>query len=440
MEEAYNYLYKNIGLKYNDTVVAAISGGPDSMALLHLLIRIKKVLDITIICAHVNHKVRKESDDELIFVRNYCMKHGVIFESMEINKYSDDNFHNESRTIRYQFFKELVKKYKAKYLFTAHHADDLMETVLMRLVRGSTLKGYAGFEERIKYSNYELIRPLIHVTKDEIYTYLKKHRIAYVIDQSNFKEVYTRNRFRKNMIPFLKKEDSMVHDKFYKFSRMLLECNAYINKEVEKLIPIVYPQKVLSIKEFLNLDDFIQTKILYYLLEKQYQDDLMLLTDKHVSLLYQLITSKKANAVIHLPNNIEAIKSYDTVILKQVEEVEEYEIEMSDYLNLPNGKVIEKIEKSQTDGNDICRLNSHEVKLPLYVRTKKDGDIMSVKGMLGRKKISDIFINSKISQEQRKNWPIVCDSENTIIWLPGLKKSKICKEKQEKCDIILKYY
>lgn len=441
MEEAYNYLYKSIGIKYNDTVVAAISGGPDSMALLHLLIRLKKALDITIVCAHVNHKVRKESDDELIFVRDYCLKNGVVFESMEINNYSDDNFHNESRSIRYQFFNDLIQKHQAKYLFTAHHADDLMETILMRLVRGSTLKGYAGFEEKIAYQNYTLVRPLIHVTKDDIYSYLAKHKLKYVTDNSNFKDVYTRNRFRKIMLPFLKNEDPMVHDKFYKFSRLLLEYNNYINKQIESIIPLVYNEHILNIEEFLKQDEFIRTKILYYLLEKYYQDDLILLTDRHVTLLYQLITSKKANARIHLPNNIEAIKTYNTLTFqKDVEEVSEYEIEISDYVTLPHNQVIERVNSSQSDGNDICRLNRQDIKLPLYVRTKKDGDKMTVKGMLGSKKISDIFIDSKIPLDKRNLWPIVCDSDNHIVWLPGLKKSKFCKEKHEKCDIILKYY
>ena len=98
------------------------------------------------------------------------------------------------------------------------------------------------------------------------------------------------------------------------------------------------------------------------------------------------------------------------------------------------------IKSSKLDDNNICRLNSKLIKLPLYVRNRRDGDKMTVKGMLGRKKISDIFIDCKIPTKDRELWPVVCDSDDNIIWLPGLKKSKFCKEKEEKCDIILKYY
>lgn len=441
MKEAYDFLYHDLNLKYKDTVVAGISGGPDSMVLLSLLIKLKKALDITIVCAHVNHNVRKESKEELIFVKEYCEKYGVLFESMIIEHYGDDNFHNEARHIRYEYFDKLVNQYHAKYLFTAHHGDDLMETILMRIVRGSTLKGYGGFSKIVECPNYKIVRPLIRVTKSQIEEYAKNHKIPYVIDSSNHKDKYTRNRFRKYILPKLKEEDSFVHEKFYKFSQTLLECNEYIEKKVQEIISQVYPQNILNITEFLKQDEFMQKKILYYILEKYYQDDLMLLTDRHVELLYQLIISQKANAVIHLPNNIEAIKAYDTVQLSSLKEKpQDYEIELTEYVNLPNGKNIEIIHRSLKDGNDICRLDSREIAMPLYIRNKKNGDKMTVKGMLGSKKISNIFIDCKVKSEERQTWPIVCDANNEIVWLPGLKKSKFCKEKDGKYDIIIKYY
>ena len=142
-----------------------------------------------------------------------------------------------------------------------------------------------------------------------------------------------------------------------------------------------------------------------------------------------------------MPNNIQAIKSYNNLELSKLDIKDNiYEIQIEEYLNLPNGKNIEVINESKTDGNDICRLDLDEVKQPLYVRNRRDGDKMTVKGMLGRKKISDIFIDDKIVTKERDLWPIVCDADDNIVWLPGLKKSKFCKEKNEKYDIILKYY
>ena len=442
MDKVYQDLLERLNIKYGDCIIVGVSGGPDSMALLHILIRLKKALDLQIIVAHVNHNTgRKGQFEEQKFVEEYAKKNSLVFETMTIKEYGDDNFHNEARSIRYNYFNSLVKKYHAKYVFTAHHADDLIETILMRIVRGSTLKGYSGFSKTVKMSNYYIIRPLIQVTKDEIYNYLNKNKIKYMQDSSNTKDVYTRNRFRKYIVPEFKKEDKMVHEKFYKFSKTLLEYNNYIERQVDKIYKKIVPDNVLNIEEFLKEDELIQKEIIYKMLEKNYQDDLMLITDKHYELIYNLIKSRKANATIHLPNNIGAIKSYNNLELSKIDIKDNiYEIQIEEYLNLPNGKNIEIIKESKTDGNDICRLDLKEVKQPLYVRNKRDGDKMTIKGMLGRKKISDIFIDDKIATKDRILWPVVCDADDNIVWLPGLKKSKFCKEKNEKCDIILKYY
>lgn len=441
MEEAYKYILNELDLHYNETVVVAVSGGPDSMALLHLLTRIKKAIDITVVCAHVNHNVRKESESELVFVKNFCMQHGVVFESMKIENYGDDNFHNEARIKRYDFFRDIVKKYKSRYLFTAHHGDDLMETILMRIVRGSTLKGYSGFSKILKMNDYTIVRPLIHLTKIEIEKYDKRHKINYVIDGSNLKDVYTRNRYRKYALPFFKKEDPNVHAKFYKFSKTLLEYDDYINKIVQKKIKKIYVQGMLNIELFFNEENLIQKKIIYSILENIYQDDLMLITDHHVELIHNMMQSKKANATIYLPNGLKAIKTYNSLIFVYDEvKANEYIFELSNNINLPNGKNIEIVDKTTLKDNNICFLKSDEIKLPLYVRTRKNGDKIYVKGMLGRKKINDIFIDSKISMPERENWPIVVDSNNDIVWLPGLKKSKFDKTNEKNYDIILKYY
>ena len=197
MDKAYDFLMNEVGIKYGDSIVVGVSGGRDSLAVLHLMSSIKKVIDIEVVCAHVNHNVRKESSSEKVFVEKFCLNHGIVFESMKIEDYGDDNFHNEARSKRYNYFGNIVKKYGAKYLLTAHHGDDLIETILMRIVRGSTLRGYSGFSKIVKFDDYTILRPLINVTKDEIFEYNKNNNIAFEQDASNQKDVYTRNRFRK---------------------------------------------------------------------------------------------------------------------------------------------------------------------------------------------------------------------------------------------------
>ncbi len=412
------------------------------MALLYILATLAKVKSFSLICCHVNHNVRKESKQEKEFLENWCMEHDILFETMTIEHYSDDNFHNEARSIRYRYFEEIVRKYHANYLMTAHHGDDLVETILMRLTRGSTLRGYSGFQQEVDMGDYRIIRPLISVSKQELVEYDQKMGIPYVIDGSNNQDKYTRNRYRKYILPFLKEENPHVHEKFLKFSTMLNEYSIFIDKQVDKVFTSIYHDDVLEIPSFLKLESLLQSRILYRILEGIYQDDLILVHDRHINLLYQLILSKKKNTYIMLPNHIKMVKAYDKIkVVKEENIISQYEMELIDYAVLPNGKHLEILrEDIPENGNDICRLDSHDVVLPLYVRTRKYGDKMAVKGLSGHQKIKDIFINCKVAMEDRELWPIVVDATGKIIWIPGIKKSKINKQKDESYDIIIKYY
>ena len=440
MHKVIDYLNKEIKLKNGDIIILGNSFGPDSMALLDILLKMSKKIDLAIIVAHVNHNVRSESIEEKRRLEAFCNEKKLIFETMTIEQYGDDNFENEARNIRYNFFEDLVRKYNANYLFTAHHGDDLIETILMRIVRGSTLKGYSGFSKVVDMNNYKIVRPLVFVTKDEIIEYDKNNDIPYAIDQTNLKDHHTRNRYRHVILPFLKSEDPNVHEKFIKFSNTLLEYDNYINKEINKSISKVYKDKTLQISKYLELDPLIQKKIIYRILEDIYKDDLMIINDNHVKLIKMLIKSKKANAYIYLPNNIKAVKTYDIItISNSVKESVNYEIELLDYVNLPNGHSIEKIDSAMSNDNNICRISNSDIVYPLYVRTRKYGDRMQLKKINGSRRIKDIFIDKKIPIAERDIWPIVVDSCDKIIWIPGIKKSKFTKQKNENYDIILKY-
>ena len=181
---------------------------------------------------------------------------------MTILEYGDDNFENEARNIRYNFFESVVLKYNANYLMTAHHGDDLMETILMRIVRGSSLKGYAGFKTVVEKDTYKIVRPLIFMTKEEIKDYDDKLGIKYAIDASNFKAKYTRNRYRKVVLPFLKEEDKNVHMHFLKFSKLLFEYDNYVEKETQNKLKKVYANNKLNIEEYKKLENLIKYKVI----------------------------------------------------------------------------------------------------------------------------------------------------------------------------------
>ncbi len=441
MDSVYNYLLKKIKLNKNDIIVVGVSAGPDSMALLHILNELRNKIGYKIVVAHVNHNVREESKEEAEFLKEYCNSRNIPFEMMVITKYGDDNFHNEARNIRYNFYDELINKYGANYLMTGHHADDLIETILMRIVRGSTLRGFSGFSDLVDMGKYKIARPLISVTKQELEEFDKKNNIPYRIDKSNFKDKYTRNRYRKHVLPFLKEEDKNVHEKFINFSNQIRECDEFIEKVALSEINEVYQDGIIIVDKFRLLDIVIKKRIIDYIFSMIYRDDIIEIDSRHVDLVIEAINSNKSSITYNLPNDYLLVKEYNKVYFKKnISMVMPYDIELSDEVFLPNGLTIKKINETSKNGNDILRLNSKDVVLPLRVRSRKNGDRIKVKNMNGTKKVNEVLINAKIPRGKRDLWPIVVDSTDKVVWIPKVKKSKYNRLKEEDCDIIFECF
>lgn len=416
----------------NSKVIIACSGGPDSMCLLNLLIRLKNNKNLELIVAHVNHKLRSVSDNEAKMVEDYAKKNKVTFELQELDyqnaKFSEDDAHRK----RYKFFKSLIKKYKANYLVTAHHGDDLIETILMRIARGSNLNGYIGIKRVTQNEDYITLRPLLSTTKDEIIKYNENEFIPYVIDESNDSLKYTRNRYRKNVLPFLKNEDEYIHLKYLKFSEELEEYDNFVNNYIKEKEFIVDNQIVIN--KITNESEFIKRKTIELIVKSIQVNDYFNISDKQMNELLKLIYN--SNKSIDLNNNYIGINEYGylKIIKKPNKEYQEIILDkdleflgFNFYYNCDNGN----------SSNNCIYLNSSEVTLPLKLRTRCNGDKMQVLN-LGTKKINDIFIDNKINKELRSNYPILVDAKNNIIWLPSLKKSQFCKDKSEKYDIIIK--
>lgn len=411
----------SISIDNNEKIVVACSGGPDSMFLLHLLWS----RNFNIICAHVNHKVRKASDSEYEFVKKYCKEHDIIFEGTEIKEYMCDNFHDYARNFRYNYFESILKKYNSKFLFTAHHGDDLIETILMRLVRGSSLKGYAGFKSIVNKDTYKIVRPLIFLTKDQIEAKNKELAIPYVIDESNLEDHYTRNRYRHTVLPFLKKEEANVHTKFLNFSNTINEVSDYLNKQINEYKHELYIDNSLDLKGFIKLDKLIQKLLLESIISDWYPDDLFLINNNHIDEVFKIIDNDKKNITLVLPSNIYVIREYDKLILtKENRKVENIDVIFNDSYFSEIG-LIKIVNESNDTSNYTIRLNSKDIKLPLHIINRIDGLKMNVKNMNGSKKINDIFIDMKIGKKERDTWPILVDDDGTVVWIPGLKKSNL---------------
>ena len=438
MNELNKFINNELKLNDNDVVVIGLSGGPDSMALLNIINKYNP--NIKIVCAHVHHNLRKESDSEKRFVEEYCNNNGYIFEFLKIDNYKNNKFsEEEARKIRYDFFESTVYKYKAKYLFTAHHGDDLIETVLMRLTRGSIFRGYSGISAITKKDNYDIVRPLLFLTKEEIMNYIEENHIPYVTDNSNNSLKYTRNRYRANILPILKKENSIVHKKFYKFSKMIDDYYAFINNYLNNIYSKIVIDQKINIDLFKKEDKVIQKEILEKYIYSIYGDDIVCWDDIKTDILYTMIDDNKPNIIVDFPNNIKGIKEYNILYMTNNTKTDDYNYELKDKVIIENS-IIERIESSNEKDNFITYLNSDDIKLPIYVRNYRQADKMTIKNMTNDKKIKDIFINEKVPVNKRKTWPIVVDSQNNVLWLPGLKKSKFDSQKSGKYDIILKYY
>jgi len=422
--------------KYNindQYLIVGASAGPDSLALLNLL---HTSTTKQIVCAHINHNVRKESTEEANYLQKYCQTNHILFETIKIEKYNEHNFENEARNIRYNFYEQILDKYHSHTLFLAHHGDDLIETVLMKIIRGSNLEGYAGIKEVSYLDNYQIIRPLITYTKNDLINYNQTNNIKYYLDKTNDDITYTRNRYRHKLLPILKAEDQQVHKKFLKYSETLLDYFNYVERiTLEKLSTISHNNKIDIIK-FNNEEQFIQKNLIFYYLTNFYNNKSNIVKEKHITSIINLIKSNKPNGEISLPNNYLAIKEYNYLYIKENKKQQSYKVLLTNNLQI-NHLNFNLLTKCDTDGNNVCRLNSKKIKLPLYLRNKKDGDKIEIKGLNGHKKVKEIFIENKIPITTRDSYPILVDSNDTILWIPNLKKSKYNVKKDDICDIII---
>ena len=436
MDKSIEFIKNNI--EDASTIVVAVSSGPDSMALLSLLLKVRKEKKLDIVVAHIHHNLREESDEEYEFTKKYSLEKGCKFEWIKFDDYKTNSIENEARERRYKFFEEILEKYNSKYLLTAHHGDDLIETILMRLTRGSSLDGYVGFKKISNRKKYSILRPLIYYTKEEILEYLEKNNIPYRIDKTNFSEEYTRNRYRLNILPLLKKEDINVHKKYLKFSEELEENNTFVDNYINSRYLEIVKNKMINIPLILKEDRYIIKKIIYKYLFSSYKSNITLIESKHIDIIINAILDKKSSIDISLPNNVTMVRSYDALFIKEEVFEDNYNIELKRDTSFPHGKIVALDDTDKTD-NYVCHLNSKDIKLPLYVRNKKDGDYIEVLNLNGKKKVKDIFIDEKISKEKRNNYPVVVDAAENIVWIPGIKKSKYDGLKTGKYDIILWY-
>lgn len=290
-------------IQENDKIVIGVSGGPDSMCLLHILNELKEKLKIQLFVAHINHQIRKEAEEETLYVQQYCEKLGIDCYIKRINVIEKSNIEKigteeAGRKARYDFFEEILNKVGANKIATAHNANDNAETVLMNIFRGTGTSGLKGIEA-IRENKF--IRPIIECERSEIEEYCEINKLEPKIDKSNYENIYTRNKLRNIIIPQVKENfNPNIIECLNKLSKISKEENDFLQKystEIMKKELIINENKinnelVLDLKKFNQLDNVIKNRIILMSIkqvlgntqgiEKIHVDDIVKLCSKNI--------------------------------------------------------------------------------------------------------------------------------------------------------------
>lgn len=456
-------------LTNGDCLLVAVSGGPDSMALLHLLKTVQSKWNLKLMAVHLNHQFRgEEADQDQLYVEAMCKDWNItcITKKMDVALYAKENKLSKqvaARECRYQFFEELAKEYNYYKVAVAHHADDQLETVMMRFIRGAGLQGLSGMPMQRETDNYTIIRPLLTVTKEQIEAYCKDHHIQPRLDRSNESDDYTRNYIRHHLVPPIVQLNPNIHQIVTEMTETFRLENEYIEEQSKRYAQQVIRSKTedsitIDLSSFLEVPLPLQRRLILLLLS--YLPISRTSWSKiHIDYILSVTTQKKGQKRIHLPDNILLWKEYDQIMItnRQIEReekvttgyVQNLPMEGECFLTKPHIKVkITKLANQRFSSPQKMHVHKAEYKqplratfdadllcFPLQIRNRLPGDKIQPLGMDGHKKVKDIFIDEKIPVSLRHEWPILTDQES-IIWIPGLKRTERAKVTENTKNVV----
>lgn len=351
------------------------------------------------VAVHFNHQKRLESvlDHELIL--DQTTKYNVPYHYIKLSIKSG-NFQEEARILRHKHLIDIANKYQSKDIITAHHGDDLVETILMKLIRGSNLLGYAGMQKKSVINQMTFHKPLLDYTKEEIYDYAHKHNILFNEDVSNKTNDYFRNRLRNNVIPLIKEENNITL-RFNNFSRQAHLASDFIRQETIKFLN---NDLSFNLSKYNLLHEAIKNDILSYFFEVSNAEKSF---DKITKIIKQLNTVKP-NIEINISKDFSIIKSYEIISLVNKQK-----------LMSKNSEIELNISHNKTDfPYNSIELCYNELSFPIKFRYRLPGDQLSFS--FGHKKLKSYLIEKKIPKHLRDKLIIVTDSNDTILWIPEL--------------------
>lgn len=409
-------------LSCGDTVVVAVSGGADSMCLLHFFNKISSLMQLNIICAHVNHSIRgAEADSDEEFVRSFCNKHNIksVFAHYDVPKLAKENCESEEqcgRRLRYEFFSSVAENAK---IATAHNLNDSAETFLFNFTRGTGLKGLTG----IPPVRDNIIRPLCECTRDEIEHYLKDEGISYVTDSTNLSDEYTRNKIRHKVLPVLNEINSGFFSVFTNCISVLSDSEKYLEEKTDEAFFKTKKNIKFSINDIIQLDKVIRDRLIIKISEYFGASDISF---RHVKIISDFLS---AGGALMLSEDV-TIVSDGKYLYKADEKLTEVNIN-------------EKYDKSKTvyefpgctltvetvDKNIIKNYNNRQLCQSGYAdsdkllnsvfRTRKAGDRFRYVNSEHSKSLKNLFRENNISISERCGIPMLAEAEH-ILWIDGV--------------------
>lgn len=429
-------------IEKNDKILIALSGGPDSICLLDIMIKLKDEYNLTLYAAHLNHRIRGiDAQEDSLFCQKICKKNNVTFfvkniDIPELAVQQSRGVEEVARDVRYDMFFDIKNKLGINKIAVAHNLDDQAETMLMKMFRGSGIQGLRGIDYKRKDG---IIRPLLDIYKSQINEYCDVNNLNPRIDKTNFESDYSRNKVRLDLIPYIENNYcENIKQILSRTANVIRDDYNYIEEVSKEHYELLVKNKsddeiILDLPLLKNTDTAIQKRVIRLAI-LDIMGNLNNVENVHIVDSLSLL-EKSDGKIINLPKNLKAyIKNEDYVITTKNQENEEityeYKIEINgktvvneigltvttsvlpakDSLALPVSKYIKVFDYDKIVGS-------------LYVRSRKIGDKLSPIGLTGTKKIKDILINKKIPADTKYMFPIISDDEQ-ILWLLGYRISE----------------
>lgn len=418
LEKVKKIIEENNLIEKGDRLVVAVSGGPDSVVLLHVLNRLKETYDLKLYVCHLNHMLRGQAaDGDADYVAELCQAMAIpcFVEKQDIHALSKEmkmSFEEAAREARYDFFNRVLETCKAQKIAVAQNMNDQAETLLMRLFRGSGLEGLTA----IKFKRDQIIRPLLGIKRDHIEAYCQKYDLKTRTDHTNFETLYTRNKIRLDVLPMIKERfNDQIIERLYETTLLLQDDLDFIESHVNDLY-----KKISDYKIPLELLE-VHPSILSRLIRRIFLDFKALknISAKNIQDIMQLI-DRGSHGKYLVYGRLKFEINYQALWIYEVKESHPQEILLEE-----DRPFLDYVFHFSKDEHSIS-IDADKVKHPLTIRTRRAGDRFSPLGMTGQKKLKDFFIDLKVPAKLRNEIPLICDGE-TIVWVVGYRMSEAYK-------------